>query len=61
MIYKKIKVECYGTVIRGGEDTSEDQLASVCDNEFGVLLAHRFNDYERLEKENADLRAINKG
>ena len=41
-----MKIECYGTVIRGDEDTSEDQLATVCDNEFGLLLVSRFNAYE---------------
>lgn len=57
--YKKIKIECYGTVIRGNEDTSEDQLASVHDNEFGLLLTDRFNAYDANQERIKELEARN--
>ena len=50
-ITEKWKLRAYGKIIRGDEDTSEDQLASVVDEELAQLLVYRFNIYWGLVKE----------
>ena len=49
------KLAAYGKIIRGDEDTSEDQIAEAATSEMARLLTLRFNqctptNQERLEK-----------
>lgn len=39
----KDKLSCYGNIIRGDQDTSEDQIASAVTPEWANLLVDRFN------------------
>lgn len=39
----------YGTIIRGDENTSEDQIAEACDRQAAALLVYRFNGYRLME------------